>query len=57
MFKNFDQRLGIVFAIQITEVLGFSLILPFLPFYALEYGASPFTVGMILTVFSLFQFI
>ncbi|MFH2118223.1 MAG: MFS transporter, partial [Candidatus Paceibacterota bacterium] len=57
MFKDFDRRLGIIFAIQVTEVLGFSLILPFLPFYALEYGATPFTVGMILTVFSLFQFI
>ncbi|MBT4124196.1 MAG: MFS transporter [Candidatus Pacebacteria bacterium] len=55
--KSFDKRLAIVFIIQITEVLGFSLILPFLPFYAQSYGATPFVVGLILTVFSLFQFI
>ena len=47
----------IIFIIQITEVLGFSLILPFLPFYAEELGATPFVVGLILTSFSLFQFI
>ena len=55
--KNLDRRFGIIFLIQITEVLGFSLILPFLPFYAQEYGATPFMIGLILTVFSLFQFI
>jgi MFS transporter, DHA1 family, tetracycline resistance protein len=55
--KNFDRRLIIIFIIQVTEVLGFSLILPFLPFYAQSYGASPFVVGLILTAFSLFQFI
>jgi MFS transporter, DHA1 family, tetracycline resistance protein len=55
--KNIDKRLLIIFLIQITEVLGFSLILPFLPFYAQSYGASPFTIGLILTSFSLFQFI
>lgn len=52
-----DKRVWIIFVIQVTEVLGFSLILPFLPYYAQEYGASPLTVGMMLTVFSLFQFI
>ena len=46
-----------IFVIQITEVLGFSLILPFLPFYAEDLGASPFVVGLILTSFSLFQFV
>jgi DHA1 family tetracycline resistance protein-like MFS transporter len=55
--KKTDKRLAIIFIIQITEVLGFSLILPFLPFYAQTYGASPFTIGLILTFFSLFQFL
>jgi DHA1 family tetracycline resistance protein-like MFS transporter len=45
-----------IFLIIVTETLGFSLILPFLPFYAQSMGASPFTVGLILTVFSFFQF-
>jgi MFS transporter, DHA1 family, tetracycline resistance protein len=47
----------IVFMIKITEVLGFSLILPFLPFYAQNLGASPSQVGLVLATFSLFQFI
>ena len=46
-----------IFIIQVTEVLGFSLILPFLPFFAEDLGASPFVVGLILASFSLFQFI
>jgi len=45
-----------IFLIQITEVLGFSLILPFLPFYAKELGANPFQISLMLTVFSAFQF-
>ncbi|MBT3249767.1 MAG: MFS transporter [Candidatus Pacebacteria bacterium] len=47
----------IIFMIKITEVLGFSLILPFLPFYAQNLGASPTQVGLVLATFSLFQFI
>jgi len=47
----------IILAILITEVLGFSLILPFLPFYAKEFGASPLQIGLILTSFSFFQFL
>jgi len=46
-----------IFIIQVTEVLGFSLILPFLPFFAEDLGASPFVIGLILSSFSLFQFI
>lgn len=46
----------IIMAIQVTEVLGFSLILPFLPFYAEELGATPLMIGLILTSFSFFQF-
>lgn len=48
---------AIILIIKITEVLGFSLILPFLPFYAQTLGASVFVVGLVLTAFSLFQFI
>ena len=45
----------IILIIQITEVLGFSLILPFLPLYASELGATPLVVGLIPASFSLFQ--
>ncbi len=42
---------------MITEVLGFSLILPYLPYLAEDLGASPLVIGLILTTFSLFQFV
>jgi len=47
----------IILIIQITETLGFSLILPFLPLYAKSLGASPLTIGLILTSFSICQFV
>jgi len=46
-----------ILIVQITEVLGFSLILPFLPFYAQEFGANPLQIGLILSSFSFFQFL
>lgn len=45
-----------LFLIQVTEVLGFSLILPFLPFYAKDMGANPLQISLISAVFSFFQF-
>jgi MFS family permease len=54
---KFTKERITIFIILVTEVLGFSLILPFLPFYAQELGASPLTVGLILTSFSLCQLI
>jgi len=53
----FSKQHWIILIIMITEVLGFSLILPFLPFYARDLGASAFTIGLLGTSFSLFQFI
>jgi DHA1 family tetracycline resistance protein-like MFS transporter len=53
----FERKYMTIFAIMVTEVLGFSLILPFLPFFAEEMGATPLVVGSLLTAFSLFQFI
>ncbi|MBD3203625.1 MFS transporter [Candidatus Woesearchaeota archaeon] len=46
-----------IFVIMITEVLGFSLILPFLPYYVENFGASPLTYGLILASFSFLQLI
>jgi len=56
-FKNSKKEYLIIFAILVTEIMGFSLILPFLPFYATDLGASPLQIGLILALFSLFQFI
>ncbi|MFC1624867.1 MFS transporter [Patescibacteria group bacterium] len=50
-----SKELIIIFVIQITEVLGFSLVLPLLPFYAESFGATPFEVSLIPSLFSFFQ--
>lgn len=55
MFKR--KEFLTIFIIQVTEVLGFSLILPFLPFLAQEYGANPLVIGAIGMTFSFFQFL
>jgi len=45
-----------VFAIMVTEVLGFSMILPFLPLFAETLGMTKFWIGFLLMTFSFFQF-
>ncbi|MFW9992271.1 MAG: MFS transporter [Candidatus Odinarchaeota archaeon] len=54
-----DRRAELItiFLIMFTEILGFSLIIPVLPYFATYLGASPLVVGLILTIFSLCQFI
>jgi len=54
-FMDFRREYLVIFLILVTEVLGFSLILPFLPLYAQDLGASPIVIGLIFTSFSFFQ--
>jgi DHA1 family tetracycline resistance protein-like MFS transporter len=51
----FDKRLYVVFLIIFTEVLGFSIVLPVIPFLGLELGLTPIEIGLIASVFSLCQ--
>ena len=44
-----------VFLIVFTDIMGFGLMIPLLPFYAEHFGASAFTVGLLLSVFALCQ--
>jgi multidrug resistance protein len=46
-----------IFIIVAVDVLGFTLVLPLLPFYAEHYGASPLVVGMLIASFAICQFI
>lgn len=48
--------LAAVFFTTVVDLIGFGLILPLLPFYAIHYGASPFTVALLAVVFSIAQF-
>jgi DHA1 family tetracycline resistance protein-like MFS transporter len=42
------RPLTLLFVFVFIDILGFSLILPLLPFYAQEYGATPTLVGLLL---------
>lgn len=50
-------RLGIIFAIVFVDLLGFSLILPLIPFYAKEFGASDTIIGLLVGSYAAAQLI
>jgi DHA1 family tetracycline resistance protein-like MFS transporter len=51
----FDKRLYVIFLIIFTEVLGFSIVLPLLPFLGLSIGLTPVQIGLVISVFSFCQ--
>ncbi len=46
-----------IFLIVLSDLMGFGLIIPLLPFYARQYAASDFQVGLLFAVYSLCQLI
>lgn len=46
-----------IFLIVSVDVLGLTIILPLLPFYAEKYGASPTVVGLLVSTYALCQLI
>jgi len=52
-----DPRLRTLFIIVFIDLLGFSLILPLLPFYASAYGATPTVVGLLVASYAAAQLI
>ena len=46
-----------IFLIVSVDVLGLTIVLPLLPFYAEKYGATPFVVGLLVTVYAFCQLI
>ena len=51
------NRLGVIFLTVLIDLIGFGIVIPLLPFYALSYGASSSQVGLLVSSFSLMQFI
>lgn len=49
------RRLGVLIAIAFVDMVGFMLVLPLLPFYALDLHATPFQIGVIYSAFSIAQ--
>lgn len=46
-----------IFLIVFVGLLGFGIILPLLPLYAKQFGASPFVAGLLLASYSLMQLV
>jgi len=51
------KRLFSVFLIVFIDLLGFSIILPLLPFYAETFGASPTVVGLLVAIYAAAQMV
>lgn len=52
-----NSRLAILFLTVFIDLLGFGLVIPILPTYAVQLGASAFQVGMIMAVYALMNFV
>src|SRR5436305_4605148 len=48
--------LAVLFLTVFIDLIGFGMVIPFLSFYAREYGASGTTVGAVVGVYSIMQF-
>lgn len=51
------KRLGVLIAASGVDMIGFAIVLPILPFYALALDASPFEIGILISAFSVAQLI
>jgi DHA1 family tetracycline resistance protein-like MFS transporter len=50
-------RLLPILGITFIDILGFSILIPLLPFYVQRFGASPFVIGVLFSTFALCQLI
>ncbi|HUF35773.1 MAG TPA: MFS transporter [Gemmatimonadales bacterium] len=49
------RRLAVLIAVNFVDMIGFMIVLPLLPFYALELRASPEIIGWLIASFSIAQ--
>jgi len=55
MFK--DKRLIPIFIVVFVDILGFSIILPLMPYYTTHFGASAIMTGALIASYSICQFL
>lgn len=55
--KFLTAPLIIIFVTIFIDLLGFGIVIPLLTFYAEEFNATPFDIGLLVASFSLMQFI
>jgi multidrug resistance protein len=49
------RRLAVLIAVNFVDMIGFMIVLPLLPFYALKLDATPETIGRLIASFSIAQ--
>jgi multidrug resistance protein len=49
------RRLSVLIAVNLVDMIGFMMVLPLLPFYALKLHATPETIGWLIASFSIAQ--
>lgn len=49
------RRLIPILGITFVDIIGFSMLIPMLPYFVTHFGASPFAVGLLFAVFQLCQ--
>lgn len=54
---NTKKALPILFLVMFLVMVGFGIIIPVIPFYAEEIGATPTQLGLFMAVYSLMQFL
>lgn len=52
-----DRNLLILFSVVVLDLIGFGVVVPILPFYAQQYGASATILGILLASYSGMQFL
>ncbi|RKH82768.1 MFS transporter, partial [Corallococcus sp. AB045] len=52
-----EASLRVVFGIAVLDLIGFGILIPQLGVYGVRFGASPFTVGLLVAVYSLMQLV
>lgn len=54
---NKRSQLGIIFLTIFIDMVGFGIVIPVLPLYAQNFGASPLAIGALVGVYSAVQFV
>ncbi|MCP4139718.1 MAG: TCR/Tet family MFS transporter [Chloroflexi bacterium] len=52
-----NRNIGILFFTLVVMMIGFGIIIPLLPFYVTDMGGSGISMGILMAVFSLMQFL
>ena len=57
MFGSRRRALAIVFGVVFLDLLGFSIVIPILPFYTRAFGGDELAIGALAAIYSLMQFV